>query len=84
MLRDARTRRHLRTITIEAAPAEIENELSSERAVVLDDIVRRLQRLDKKRRLDSIAASTDFFDSMGKDTTREAFYTNEVQDCKYG
>ncbi len=84
MLRDARTRRHLRTITIEATPAEIETELSNERAPVLDDIVRRLQRIDRKRRLDNLAASTDFFDSIGNDTTREAFYTNEVQDFKYG
>lgn len=65
-IRDQKSRKLIKCITIEAELRDVERALSTHRGAVLDDITRRLMRSREIQNLSQLKRS-DFFDSKGRD-----------------
>ena len=83
MLRDAKTRRHLKTITVESSTTLVEKTLNKWREPVVRDIVAAIQAADQRKRIAYLKKHTDFFDSKGDDISFEEFYFNEIHAAQH-
>lgn len=85
MIRDGKTRRHKRTVTVEAENEyEIVDALDRVRAPVMFDIFVRTMKANKRKLINDLK-KTDFFDSKGHDICYEEYFDNKSTEdvCKY-
>lgn len=83
-IRDQRTRKHIKTITIEGEFCDVETALYELRKPVLRDIADRIIRSYQNAQLSNIKNNSDFFDSKGKDISYREYFTNELDNVRLG
>lgn len=83
-IRNQKTRKHIRTLTVEGRVEDVESDLDRLRNPVLRDVFERLVESRRKKEVLRQTADSDFFDAKGNDVSKMQFFATEIYYARYG